>query len=377
MRTLAVMLVLVLTGCATRDATDTGLKAVGDLWGACVRHAIIRMDDGKSDPAGMAYRIEPACSDLYEKVIQTSLEGTQSVATQGSLRSTYKDDEPKLIVSAILTYRKAHSRQSNPIPVDEMSSFKEATVAYEHGDYATAMQVFVTLARLGDAEAQMTLGMVYAEGGESVPKDNVEAVKWWRMAANQGNPAGQRILGFLYEAGFGVKRNDAEAARWYRKAAEQGDAEAQISLGRLYEMGLGVGQSYAAAAKWYRMAASQGNAKGQLRLGILFNEGKGMKQDNAEAAKWYRLAAEQGDGTAQMSLARLYYGGSGVPQDYMQAYKWATLAVARLTASDGDTARMRGLGMKICDEAAASMTPAQSAEAKMQVTHWRRVPPGK
>ena len=42
------------------------------------------------------------------------------------------------------------------------------------------------LAEQGDAEAQYSLGWRYDEG-EGVPEDKAEAVKWYRLAAEQGN----------------------------------------------------------------------------------------------------------------------------------------------------------------------------------------------
>jgi uncharacterized protein len=52
----------------------------------------------------------------------------------------------------------------------------------------------------------------------------------------------------------------AEAVKWYRLAAEQGNANAQYNLGVMYDNGDGVVQDYAEAVKWYRLAAEQGNA---------------------------------------------------------------------------------------------------------------------
>ena len=39
------------------------------------------------------------------------------------------------------------------------------------------------------------------------------------------------MLGLIYATGQGVAKDDAEAARWYRMAAELGMAEAQFNLG--------------------------------------------------------------------------------------------------------------------------------------------------
>jgi TPR repeat protein len=79
--------------------------------------------------------------------------------------------------------------------------------------------------------------------------------------AEQGDPAAQSYLGFMFETGRGVPRNYTEAAMWYRRAAEQGDSLAQYSLGLLYDRGQGVPQDIVEANKWLNLStagASQG-----------------------------------------------------------------------------------------------------------------------
>jgi TPR repeat protein len=46
-------------------------------------------------------------------------------------------------------------------------------------------------AEQGLARAQYNLGVMY-ETGEGVPEDDVEAVRWWRMAAEQGDALAAR-----------------------------------------------------------------------------------------------------------------------------------------------------------------------------------------
>ena len=66
-------------------------------------------------------------------------------------------------------------------------------------------------------------------------------------------------MGFLYEYGKdGVKQDYKEALRWYRLAAEQGDAGAQTNLGVLYSNGLGVTKDYVQALKWWSIAGENG-----------------------------------------------------------------------------------------------------------------------
>ena len=45
-------------------------------------------------------------------------------------------------------------------------------------------------AELGDAHAQHYLGLKYG-AGQSVPEDDAEAVRWYRLAAEQGNAGAQ------------------------------------------------------------------------------------------------------------------------------------------------------------------------------------------
>src|SRR5262249_26016362 len=91
----------------------------------------------------------------------------------------------------------------------------------------------------------------------------------------------------------GVRRNDAEAARWFRLAADQGDAVAEYNLGLMYSEGQAVPQDYAEAAKWYRLAADQRYAQAQYNLGFLYASGQGVEQDNVAAHMWFNLAAAQ------------------------------------------------------------------------------------
>jgi TPR repeat protein len=47
-----------------------------------------------------------------------------------------------------------------------------------------------------------------------------------------------------------VARDKAEAVRYYQLAAEQGDASAQFNLGYCFENGEGVARDWAEAVRW-------------------------------------------------------------------------------------------------------------------------------
>lgn len=60
-------------------------------------------------------------------------------------------------------------------------------------------------------------------------------------------------LGVLYARGWGVEKDQNEALRWYRKAAENGDRRAQYNLAAAYFEGDGVPIDYATAYFWLKL----------------------------------------------------------------------------------------------------------------------------
>ena len=58
-------------------------------------------------------------------------------------------------------------------------------------------------------------------------KDPVEAVKWYRKAAEQNYATAQENLGVCYVSGEGVAENLVEAYKWLLLAARQGDEGAK------------------------------------------------------------------------------------------------------------------------------------------------------
>ncbi len=195
----------------------------------------------------------------------------------------------------------------------------------QQADPVEAAKWYRKAAKQGDAYAQFCLGAC-CEDGRGIPLNYEEAVKWFRLAADQGFAYAQFSLGACHYGGKGVPQDYAEAVKWFRLAADQGHAPAQFCLGACYANGRGVPQDHKEAVKWFRMAADQGFAVAQFNLGVYYADGIGVPQDYAEAVKWYRLAADQGLADAQLTLGACYENGHGVPQDYEEAAKWYRLA---------------------------------------------------
>jgi TPR repeat protein len=68
----------------------------------------------------------------------------------------------------------------------------------------------------------------------------------------------QSNLGAMYYGGQGVVQDYIEAVKWFRLGAAQGDASAQYNLGVMYGKGLGVVQDYVIAHMWFNLAGAQG-----------------------------------------------------------------------------------------------------------------------
>ncbi len=75
----------------------------------------------------------------------------------------------------------------------------------------------------------------------------------------------------MFHYGQGVAQDYAEALRLYRLAADQGHAGAQLTLGYMIERGRGVAQDTLEAIRWYRLAAEQGYADAHQRLDALLS----------------------------------------------------------------------------------------------------------
>ena len=61
---------------------------------------------------------------------------------------------------------------------------EDAMAAFGRKDYATALKKYKSAAINGDVTAQLKVGFMYRDGN-GLKKDHVEAIKWYRLAAQQ------------------------------------------------------------------------------------------------------------------------------------------------------------------------------------------------
>jgi TPR repeat protein len=125
-------------------------------------------------------------------------------------------------------------------------------------------------------------------------KNYTDAMKYYLMAANQGDASAEYNVAWLYDNGDGVTQDYGQALQWYLKSANQGDRDAQNNLGELYYYGHGTAVDYAAAFHWYQLAANQGEQNAEFNIGWLYANGQGVTEDDNLAHMWMARAAAQG-----------------------------------------------------------------------------------
>ncbi len=72
--------------------------------------------------------------------------------------------------------------------------YSDAVTAWQNGDFKLALEKFLPLANSGGIVAQTMVGQMY-EYGQGIAEDKTEAVKWYRLAAEQGDANAQLLMG--------------------------------------------------------------------------------------------------------------------------------------------------------------------------------------
>ena len=229
-----------------------------------------------------------------------------------------------------------------------------------------AFELYQALAETGDASAQNNLATMYLEGtasGQDLPK----AEEYFQKSARQGYSAAQQNLGTFLLEGHSQKGIDyVESVKWFTLAARQGNAGAQIALSSAYHFGDGVAKKDSRLAYEWLLIAGDSFLRAvqktrnpnyikvlKMNLELVAQKKRevaaGLSSKEIEAAgerakkfvainlynpnqaatgdpKATQAKANQGDSEAQYQLGMLHIKGLNGPADLVLAYKWLTLA---------------------------------------------------
>jgi TPR repeat protein len=109
-------------------------------------------------------------------------------------------------------------------------------------DYAQAVTWYRKAADQGNAIGQCLLGNMYRDG-KGVTQDEATSLQYFAKAAEEfRNMEGRGMYfqywyGFLLENGLSMPKNEVEALLWYKKCADQGYEVAKLSLAQLQKKG--------------------------------------------------------------------------------------------------------------------------------------------
>jgi FOG: TPR repeat, SEL1 subfamily len=232
----------------------------------------------------------------------------------------------------------------------------------------------IALARTGVANAQYDLGLMY-KNGEGLKKNSSKAMKWFKLAGEQGRADALLNIGLMYANGEGVRKNPVEATKWYLLARDRGSEAAnqqlillatentadkdnkktppksksadlaapaqdahteetwkqftehnhvysEYELGLAHENGTNREVNDEEAMKCYLSAANKEHMLAQYRLGGIYKSGELVHQDLFESMKWYKRAADQGYAEAQFDLGKMYQEGIGIGVSIEDAINW-------------------------------------------------------
>lgn len=309
-------------------------KTTADLIAACDRAAASPAD--KSLPPGFA----GVAAEKVEAAIAIPACEAAAKADPGNARVVLQLGRA---YHAARNYDAARIKYEDAIKLGNPLAASNLGALYAEGrgslprDDREAARLFKTAAEKGVAAAQSNLGSFYQNGRGGLPKDDLEAARLYKLAAAQGFAAAQNALGNFYHSGRGgLPKDDVEAARLYKLAADQGHASAQTNLGYFYQEGRGgLPKDDGAAVRLYKLSADRESPSGQHSLAYFYQSGRGgLPKDDVEAVRLYKLAADQGNAASQNSLGTFYQSGRGdLPKDDGEAARLYKLAADQKNAN--------------------------------------------
>ena len=157
--------------------------------------------------------------------------------------------------------------------IAKADAFEEGMRAAGQGDYTKAFRLISAAAEAGSAEAKFKLSDFYAKG-LGVQQNLQEGSRLLKESAEQGYAVAQYDLGVISRRGvgvqYGIPQSDTEAVRWYRLAAEQGYPPAMNNLGFMYASNFpSVQTDLVAAYMWIHLAAETGYDVAQKSIKLL------------------------------------------------------------------------------------------------------------
>ena len=213
-------------------------------------------------------------------------------------------------------------------------------------------------AEMGDAEAQLVLGNMYARG-DKVPKDDQLAQQWLEKAAEGGN----RLAVIFWKLRQDESLDATELGDLARLTESENNADTQLYLGSLFFNGKKVPQDLKSAIYWLEKAAANGNHEAQVGLALARGNSEFEWYNPKEALFWLQQAAEAKYPKAMLILGSSLLNGSNLVKrrNSKEGYR-----LIRLAAEAGYEEAQHAL-QEICNSVKHEIMPkAEAGNAEAQ-----------
>jgi len=137
-------------------------------------------------------------------------------------------------------------------------------------------------------EKSFEFAAMCAENQNLDPEECVKKLfSLYKILADKNNPKAQYIVAICYRLGLGVEKDDIEAIKYFRLSAMQGFDLALIKLGKCLINGIGIKKDVRGAFHCFMLAANQGNIDALTYVGICYEKGIGIQKDFGKAHTSY------------------------------------------------------------------------------------------
>ncbi len=218
------------------------------------------------------------------------------------------------------------------------------------------------LAYEGDSKAMIMLGNMLEYGTEDVSQNFTDAISWYQMASDSGDPEGTCALGYFYLNGIGVDQDLDKAEALFNTAIENEVVNGKVGLARVVlargdylseheteaeeiesdteetdteESTEESDESLAHAVDLLQEAAQDGDLDGEYYLGYLYAHGIGVSLDYNKAYDYFNrvvssdsMALNQQDAinNSNIALGIMYIRGYGIEANEETALEYFTKA---------------------------------------------------
>jgi TPR repeat protein len=227
------------------------------------------------------------------------------------------------------------------LPPDAESQFQRG-ILLKSDNEEEAIKYLRLAADQGHPGACLELGLVHRNSG-----NYADSLEWFRLAARRGNPEGIACLGDMFRKGFGVSADLGEAGRLYREAAEMGMPYAEYAYGVLLRDTGDVENSL----KYLKLAAAHDLVPAYTEIGMVYRSQK----DDTEAVRWLQIASGKRHPRGIAALADMYASGRGVDADVAEAAR-----LTREAADLGFPMSQYNIGMYLRDGTGVEKNPAEA-----------------